>query len=226
MYPTKNTVFAIFLSIFLGNCASYKTITSDDRQKILSQLNEIKILDQKYAGTPPNNLINKYGPEASWKVFEAQRDSVSSLNLEKIKRLYDKYGYLGERRIGKQGAIDFWLPIQHADNQVSFQEEILRAMSAEIKKGSKDNPHYAMLEDRIHVNKNMRQRFGSQVTYNFRGQAVPKVGLIDSTKIDSLRTAYGLPKFKDYYNQMTKIFFDMNKQHLLDKGITKPVLYE
>ena len=142
-------------------------------------------------------------------IFKQKRDSVETDNQDRIERLYKDYGFLGEKKVGKEAATSFWLPIQHADNNIPFQQEMLKAMKKEIEKGSADKYHYAMLEDRINVNLNKRQRFGSQVTYNDKGQAVPKIGLIDSTNVDSLRKAYTLPSFKEYYNRMTEMHFEM-----------------
>lgn len=82
------------------------------------------------------------------------------------------------------------------------------------------------LEDRVAINLNKKQRFGTQVTYNANGQAVPKNGLVDSVNIDRFRLEYELSSFKEYYNEMTKSHFEMNKDYFLKQGITKPKLYQ
>ncbi len=222
----KRILLFPILSIALVNCIGEKRISEEDKTAILSELNEIKILDQRFAGIPPTDLTEKHGNKKAWEIFEAQRDSIGMINQQKIKNLYKEYGYLGEKKVGEDAASDFWLPIQHADNDVAFQKEMLDAMGKEIKSGSDDKYHYAMLEDRININLNRPQRFGSQLTYNEKGQAIPKIGLIDSTIVDSLRKEFKLPSFKEYYNQMIIMHFEMNKQMFLDKGITEPQLYK
>lgn len=219
----------LFLWSFIGllalSCKQEKTISEEEKPQVVAALNEIMELDQKYAGIPSNELREKHGNQKAWEIFKKQRDSVGLVNQNKIKELYQKYGYLGEQKVGKEAATDFWVVVQHADNDIPFQQEMLKAMKTEIEKGSKDKYHYAMLEDRINVNLNKPQRFGSQVTYNDLGQAIPKNGLVDTTAVDSLRKAHSMPDFIEYYNQMTEMHYEMNKQLFLDKGIMEPQLY-
>ncbi|MCD8539097.1 MAG: hypothetical protein LRY55_04530, partial [Leadbetterella sp.] len=166
----------------------------------------------------------KYGQEEAWKIFLKQRDSVGVDNQNRIKALYAKYGYLGHSKIGEKDS-GFWIVIQHADNDVAFQQKMLKVLKKEIRKGNASRTDYAMLEDRVAVNTHKKQRFGSQVTYNKSGQAIPKNGLLDSTNVDKLRAAYNLPSFKEYYNSMTQMHYEMNKEQLNKLGIKEPQLY-
>jgi hypothetical protein len=220
----KKTLF--FLTIIIISCNSTKQITNSEKEKIISDLNYIEKIDQKYAGIPFDELINKYGQKKAWEIFIQKRDSVSLDNQKRIKQLYTKYGYLGFDKVGKENSTKFWLPIQHADNDVAFQQKMLKELGKEIKKNNAEKSNYAMLEDRIAVKLNKKQRFGSQLTYNEEGQAIPKNGLLDSLNIDNLRIEYNLPPFKEYYNLMTTNHFDMNKEILLKQGITEPKLYK
>ena len=94
------------------------------------------------------------------------------------------------------------------------------------KKDNAIKSEYAMLEDRVNVNLNKKQRFGSQVTYNKLGQAIPVNGLIDSINIENIRQEFELPPFKQYYNEMTQMHFEMNRDLFIKKGITEPKLYK
>jgi len=196
------------------------------KKEIISELNAIKTIDQQYARGLPNKLIEKFGPKKAWEVFEIKKDSVYLINQAKIKRLFKKYGYLGYKKIGKEASNDFWISIQHADNDVEFQQEMLIALKKEKSKNNAGKVEYAMLEDRVNVNPNKKQRFGTQVTYNEFGQAIPKNGLVDSINIEQLRKKYDLPTFREYYNRMTLNHFEMNKAFMLERGITKPTLYK
>ena len=186
----------------------------------------IEKIDQKYAGIPFNDLVKQYGNEKAWKIFESKRDSVGLDNQKRIKKLYSTYGYLGFKEVGKENSVKFWLPIQHADNDVEFQKKMLKELKKQIQTNNANKSDYALLEDRIAINTNQKQRFGSQVTYNVNGQAIPKNGLIDSLNIEKLRAEYDLPTFKDYYNNMTIMHFEMNKEVLKKQGITEPKLYK
>ena len=216
----------LFLLVIFIGCHSTQKITTEERKKINLELNYIWAIDQKFAGIPFDELVNKYGKEKAWKIFEEKRDSIGINNQLRIKNLFSKYGYLGFSQVGKENAKKFWIPIQHADNDVEFQQKMLAELAKEIKKNNADKSSYAMLEDRIAINLNKKQRFGTQVTYNLDGQAVPKNGLSDSANIDKLRLEYELPIFKAYYNQMTENHFQMNKDYFLKQGITEPKLYQ
>lgn len=180
------TLVSSLIALLLFSSTRQPVITEAEKQQIISSLTEISKLHQQYAGIPPAELREQYGNQKAWEISEAQRNSVALINQQKIKELYRQYGYLGEQKVGEEAATDFWLPIQHADNDVAFQREMLEAMQKEIDKGSNDLYNYAMLEDRINVNLNRTQHFGSQLTYNELGQAIPKVELTDSTQVDSL----------------------------------------
>ncbi|MFV8357162.1 DUF6624 domain-containing protein [Flavobacterium sp. XS1P32] len=154
-----------------------------------------------------------------------KRDSVGIDNQKKIKKIYSEYGYLGYNKIGQESSKKFWITIQHADNDIKFQQKMLKALEKEIEKNNAEKSNYAMLEDRIAINLNQKQRFGSQVTYNKVGQAIPKNGLLDSLNIDNLRLKYNLSSFKEYYNEMTTSHFEMNKNYYVKQGMTAPKLY-
>jgi hypothetical protein len=170
--------------------------------------------------------MEAHGRQVAWEIFQRQRDSVGQVNQAKIKALFEQYGFLGFEQVGEEASSDFWISIQHADNDVAFQQQMLAAMRVEMERGNADKTEYAMLEDRVNVNLGKPQRFGSQVTYNEFGQAVPKNGLVDSAKVEQFRAEFEMSSFKEYYNGMTRAHFEMNKQYLLEQGITEPRLYE
>lgn len=216
----------ILLVLLFFSCNTNKKISENERNSIISELDYIAKIDQKYAGIPSEELFKKYGREKAWEIFSAKRDSVSKDNQSRIKKLFNKFGYLGFNEVGKENSTKFWLPIQHADNDVEFQKQMLQELKKQIEINNAKRNEYAMLEDRIAVNTNQKQRFGSQVTYNTNGQAIPRNGLIDSLNIERLRAEYDLPAFKEYYNNMTIMHFEMNKEVLKKQGITEPKLYK
>jgi hypothetical protein len=217
----------ILLIVVLISCNSTKEISTIEKEKITSDLDYIFNIDQKYSkGTPSEYLIKKLGLIEAWKIFTLERDSVGLANQQKIKKLNSKYGYLGFDKIGKEYSKKFWITIQHADNDIQFQQKMLKGLGKEIKKNNAEKSNYAMLEDRIAINLNQRQRFGSQLTYNKAGQAIPKNGLLDSLNVDDLRIKYNLPPFKEYYNMMTTLHFEMNKDIFLKQGMKGPKLYK
>ncbi|CAM3340345.1 DUF6624 domain-containing protein [Empedobacter stercoris] len=210
--------------IFL-NCKTIK-VNQEDKIFIKTEFENMRNIDQIYAGVPPKDLVEKYGKDESWEIFYKKRDSVNLNNQSKAKTYFNKYGFIGTTNFDKRTSGNFWIIVQHADNDIDFQKEVLKKMKREIRKNNAMKSQYAMLEDRVNVNLNKKQRFGSQVTYNENGQAIPINGLIDSTNIENIRKEYELPTFKQYYNEMTKMHFDMNKDHFIKKGMLQPKLYK
>ncbi len=221
----KKSLF--FLILVIISCNATKIVSNSDKEKITAELDYIFTIDQKYSfATPSEELLKKFGKNEAWKIFEMKSDSVGLDNQKKIKKIYSEYGYLGYDKIGQEYSKKFWITIQHADNDIKFQQKMLKALAKEIEINNAEKSNYAMLEDRIAINLNQKQRFGSQVTYNKVGQAIPKNGLLDSLNIDNLRLKYNLPSFKEYYNEMTTSHFEMNKDYYLKQGMTEPKLYQ
>jgi len=217
----------IFFILVMISCTSTKEISNLEKQKITSELDYIFNIDQKYSkGTPSEDLIKKFGLIEAWRIFTLERDSVGLANQQKIKKLNSKYGYLGFDKIGEEYSKKFWITIQHADNDIQFQQKMLKGLGKEVKKNNAEKSNYAMLEDRIAINLNQKQRFGSQLTYNKAGQAIPKNGLLDSLNVDILRIKYNLSPFKEYYNLMSTLHFEMNKDIFLKQGRKGPKLYK
>jgi hypothetical protein len=216
----------LLLITLLFSCQQENHLDEETKVQIRAELVEIDKVDQHFAAIPPQDYFDRYGRQKAWDVFTQQRDSVSRLHQAQINEWYEKYGYLGIEQVGEEGANTFWLVIQHADNNLPFQEKMLAAMQKEVEKNNVNKSNYALLEDRIHVNTGKKQRFGTQVTYNDKGQAIPKIGLIDSLRVDEYRLAHDLPTLKEYYNGMIEMHFEMNKAYLEGKGITEPQFYK
>ncbi|MBI5405700.1 hypothetical protein HY972_01520 [Candidatus Kaiserbacteria bacterium] len=64
-------------------------------------------------------------------------------------------------KVGKETSHNAWLLVQHAYHQVDFQEQCLALMKQESA-GEVASRNIAMLEDRVRVNKNQPQLYGTQ----------------------------------------------------------------
>jgi len=214
----NNLLVLILISLIFINCKTNQ-ISDTERNNLIKELDYINGIDQQYAGIPPQEWKDNYGYEKAWEIYLSKRDSIALDNQSRIKSIYKKYGYLGYDKVGETASHNFWISIQHADNDIKLQKKMLKAMKKEISKNNVSRSEYAMLEDRVNANQGKKQRFGTQLIYNEKAQAVPKNGLIDSVNIDKFRKEYDLNAYKDYLNEMTEMHFEMNKQ-----GITEPQL--
>jgi hypothetical protein len=215
----------IFFIILYISCNTTKHDLKTNFEDLKIELKQINDLDQKFAGIPPKEMLEKFGFEKTNEIFQKQKDSVKRLQQKRIKEIYGQHGFLGFDKVGKEGSGSFWIVIQHADNDLEFQKKMLSAMKNELKKNNIKKSNFALLEDRVAVNSNKKQRFGTQVTYNKIGQAIPKNGLLDTLKVNMLRKEFELPDIIEYYNMMIKDNFEMNKKSMEMKGILTPNLY-
>ncbi|MBX9886568.1 MAG: hypothetical protein K2Y30_01375 [Flavobacteriaceae bacterium] len=155
------------------------------------------------------------------------KDSTYTSNKTRVEKMFNQYGFLGYEEIGKDGSNIFWLIVQHSDKYPDFQKKILVAMDKQVNKKNTNATNYAFLYDRVQVNAGLKQKFGTQVTYdvNRTGRAIPKIGIMDSINVDLNRKKYLLEPLKEYLNQMTIMHFEMNEANYKKMGITKPQLY-
>jgi hypothetical protein len=184
---------------------------------LADSLGQWEVLDQTAAGMSTNRL-KTMKPEQ----FERYKDSVFSLNEQRLKGVMKQYGFLGYDLVGQKGSNNFWLIIQHCDKDVDFQKQVLKAMRAELKNNNADPKNYAYLTDRVLLNTGKKQLYGTQLAYNTDScQAVPKPTR-DSLLVNQRRLEIGLEPIENYLNWMSQMHFDMNKAVYLKKESKHP----
>ena len=151
--------------------------------------------DQQYR-KQIEGVEQQYGLEskemkALWKVI-SEKDS---LNLIKVQQILDEKGWLGPRKIGRQGNGTLFLVIQHSDLQT--QEKYLPMMREAVKQGDANARDLALLEDRVALGQGKRQIYGSQIGHD------PETGyyvlpLEDPENVDKRRAKVNLDKLQDY----------------------------
>lgn len=157
--------------------------------------------------------------------WESLKDSVYRAHQKRAKEILDSNGFVGHDLVGKEGSFNFWLIIQHSDHNPRFQNEFLEKMKIQVNKKNADSRNYALLFDRVKLNTGQAQIYGTQVRYNrHTGQAYSKK-LIDSINVNNRRKSVGLEPIEVYLNQMSEMYFEMNKENMLKRGITEPKLY-
>lgn len=164
-----------------------------------------KISDQKYR-------IIRYHLE--WQ--KKQMDSINALqaiidkeNTTWLKSKITKYGWLGFKEVGEEGDAIAWLIVQHADLDTSFQIFALKLLKYQVEINNTNKSNFAYLTDRICVNTNQKQIYGTQFNSVVRdsiGSVIDAISrpIKDVEKLDSLRQSVGLPPFQKYKEQFIK----------------------
>jgi len=142
--------------------------------------------------------------------WESMKDSIYRANQNRVSEILKEVGYPGFDKVGKAGESNFWVIVQHSDFNPEFQEKVLELMKEEVKKGNANASQIALLTDRIKINRNQKQVYGTQVSYNFiTGEAFP-LPTEDLENVNARRIEMGLEPIEEYLAGMTQMHMEMN----------------
>lgn len=167
-----------------------KTIKFPDLRK---RINLMTIQDQKlrFAKSQTNN-------PNELEVLNQQINDSDFKNLNEAKEIIKKYGWPKISEIGKDGQNNFWLIVQHADQDILFQKLALSKMEKLIGTKEIDLENYAFLYDRVQCNLNYKQLYGTQVNWTQNGKASGFRPIIKEDLADKRRAEFKLLPLKIY----------------------------
>lgn len=223
----KQTAITLFLTLIIFSCQEKKSKETtvakevEFNQELVDELEEIRKIDQLAA-----DIARGENENLSEKEWESKRDSLHKANQKRIKEIFADHGFVGHDLAGERGSQNFWLVVQHADNDPEFQKEVLKDMELEVEKGNADSKSYGSLVDRLRLNNGEKQLYGTQVDYNWEiCQAFPK-NLQDSSGVNERRMEIGLEPLEVYLNNMSQSHYKMNEAIFKKMGLTGPALYK
>lgn len=121
-------------------------------------------------------------------------------NTERLKQIIDKLGgWPTISLVGEEASYAAWLIAQHADHEIDFQEECLNLMLKNKKEVLPQNIAY--LTDRVAVNRDQLQTYGTQFWVNEKGKLVPRP-IKDVDDLESRRKKVGMEPFSIYEKKM------------------------
>lgn len=138
-------------------------------------------------------------------------------NLDKAKKILQQYGWPKISDIGKDGANNFWLVVQHADNDVRFQRTALQAMEKWKGTAEINNESYAFLYDRVQCNLNYKQLYGTQVTWTENGEASGFRPIAREDQADQRRKKLGMISMRIYALGYGFNYVPISKEEALKK---------
>jgi hypothetical protein len=137
-----------------------------------------------------------------------RQDEVMRRHKPLLENILRTHGFPSYALVGKTSSHNFWLLVQHCDDDPAFQRQVLTLMGEEVRRGNADPRDYAYLVDRVNLNTGKSQVYGTQVTYR-DGKAVPKA-LQDADRVDQRREEVGLKPLAEYLREMTEAHQRMN----------------
>jgi len=129
--------------------------------------------------------------------IEKRMTQADSINALKAKAIIRKYGYPGYSLVGEYSN-DFWAIVQHCDDDIPFQEQVLALMKKEIARNNASKENYAYLLDRVLVNKHQKQIYGTQVHVDLKTNKAEPFPLKYPKTVDVLRKKMGMQPLAEY----------------------------
>jgi hypothetical protein len=143
------------------------------------------------------------------KIFE-DGTKVDKENTEWFKGIIAKHGWPTFSLVGKDGAGAAWLLVQHADLDPKFQRECLDLME-KLPKTEISKSNFAYLTDRVLLAEGKKQIYGTQCTFNDKGEFEPRP-LEDEKNVDKRRAEMGLGTIEKYLQSMKKSYIGETKK--------------
>ncbi|MFK8013172.1 MAG: DUF6624 domain-containing protein [Marinicellaceae bacterium] len=103
------------------------------------------------------------GPEYwSYQLARVHTFITDHQSIDYIEKLIEEYDWVDKIRFGQAVSKHAWIMIQHADQRPDLQAKVLQRMEPYLKSGGIQPSNYAYLWDRVAVNNNKKQRYGTQ----------------------------------------------------------------
>jgi hypothetical protein len=149
-------------------------------------------------------------------------DVVDPSNTARLQAIIARYGWPGRTLVGQDGAAAAWLVAQHADRDVAFQVRCLALLEDAVRREEADPKHLAYLMDRVAVNQNRPQTYGTQFETNDEGELVPKP-IKDAAHVDERRATVGLDTLAEYKASLLRVAVGGSKP-VKDPALRKQLL--
>lgn len=136
-------------------------------------------------------------------LFKRKLAKIDGENAKKIKAIIQKIGWPKVSEYGEYTARNTWLLVQHMDSDVHFQESVLLKMEVLLKSSEVNKSDYALLYDRVKINRGHPQLYGSQ------GDCVGKEWkpkeMVDPKNVDKRRKEMDLQPISEYQQMFKNI---------------------
>lgn len=126
---------------------------------------------------------------------------VDSKNTIRLQEIIKEFGWPTFSLVGKDGARAAWLIVQHASHESEFQEFCLELLEEAMLNGEAEKNNYAYLLDRILMNNDEPQVFGTQFQVLESGDVV-SYKIEDFEGLEERRKKYNLEPFETYKKKM------------------------
>ncbi|MFK8061265.1 MAG: DUF6624 domain-containing protein [Polaribacter sp.] len=211
----KNIIILVALLIF-ASCKNEKIKGVNLKKQLIEVLDTIYLDDQSIRLQFFDDL-KKYGQKSDeFRATVIAMNKQDSINIIKIEKILDTYGWLGEDIIGKNGNLTLFLGIQHA--KLSVQEKYLPMLREAVKNKNAKPSQLALLEDRVAMRNGKKQIYGSQTKIDDKTGKNYFAPIKDPENVDIRRAKVGLPPMAEYA-KMFDITWDINEHKIMSQKL-------
>ena len=196
----KTFLIVILPGIFLSASLSAQTVKYNTAliKRIDSMYKDDQFWRKEYI-----KISKKEKSAYNEETIEKRWEEADKINEVKAKAIINKYGYPGYDLVG-ESSDDFWAIIQHCDDDVPFQERVLVLMKKQVDKNNASKVKYAYLTDRVLVNKDQKQIYGTQLQRNNKTGKFSPFPLKYPNTVNKLRKEMGLEPVEDYIKNFSQ----------------------
>lgn len=121
-----------------------------------------------------------------------------------LEHVLEPYDWIDQRRFGHSVSAHAWILVQHADQRVDLQAEVLSRMRPFFEEGAIRPANYAYLWDRVAVNTGQPQRYGTQPVWTCVDGALELAPIEDRARADTLRQELGMNSVAEQLADMSR----------------------
>ena len=160
------------------------------------KLDTIYINDQICRNKLNEALIRNESNTPAFKLLQKTVDSIDKINLKTVTELLDEYGWISKDSIGDSASTALFLVIQHSDT--FYQSKYINLLKGKANMNQAKPMHYAMLYDRLQMNRGLPQKYGTQVSFNEVTKKYELWKVESLHNIDIERKKMGMGSLKSY----------------------------
>ena len=143
----------------------------------------------------------RHGPDSpEVQALLEEQNRMEVRNLTRLRGIISEYGWPGQSMVGRDGAADAFLILQHADHEA--QVEYLPLVKTALEAGELERRHFALLQDQILVAERRPQIFGTQLYWDDNTDKFEPFPIEDEANVDSRREAFGLEPLAEYVERL------------------------
>jgi len=180
------------------------SIENIENEELQMELIKMYVDDQAVRGNIMEDKILKYSLDRL-QITQDDGVTVDERNRNRLKEIFEEYGFPNKKIVGKDAMYGIFLMIQHSDGDKKWQQSQLKNIEIAVKNGDMDGQSYAYLYDRIKINSKEKQLYGTQFSnVDPVNKTVELFETEDLVNLDVRRMKIGMMPIKMYKKLMLK----------------------